>query len=224
MQTGEDILYIASFDIGKVNFAYCIERCSINGCKVNKKETTIEEMCSNGIIDAIDNVRLVSVTKKLVMRKKELKTYKSSGKYTFESLLFFLEKRKELWNKCHIFIIEQQMSQNKEGLKISFHLEAYFKTCYGTFKEIVMFPSYHKTQVFESEEWERTDPSTRRKEKYQQLSYSKRKKACVDKALEILKNRNDQDTIWKLERSQKRDDMCDVICQLQAYKWLYLMV
>ncbi len=28
------------------------------------------------------------------------------------------------------------MSQNKEGLKISYHLEAYFKTCYGTFKEV----------------------------------------------------------------------------------------
>ncbi len=34
--------------------------------------------------------------------------------------------------------------------------------------------------------------------------------------------RHDTDTIWKLERSQKKDDMCDVICQLQAYKWLYL--
>ncbi len=54
------------------------------------------------------------------------------------------------------------MSQNKEGLKISYHLEAYFKTCYGTFKEVVLFPSYHKTQVFEAEKWINLDPLTRK--------------------------------------------------------------
>jgi hypothetical protein len=221
----DDTIYIASFDIGKINFAFCIERCSIRDIS-KKGDTTIEEMCSKGTIDTIDNVRLVSFPKNPVTRRRGPRkgtTYKPSGRYTFESLLNFLEQRKDLWNKCHIFVIEQQMSQNKEGLKISYHLEAYFKTCYGTFKEVVLFPSYHKTQVFENEEWERSDPSTRRAEKFQRVSYSKRKRACIDKAFEILNGRQDQDTVYKLERSQKRDDMCDVICQLQAYKWLNLM-
>ncbi len=55
---------------------------------------------------------------------------------------------------------------------------------------------------------------------YTKMSYNNRKKSCIIKALEILEQRHDTDTIWKLERSQKKDDMCDVICQLQAYKWL----
>ncbi len=119
------------------------------------------------------------------------------------------------------------MSQNKKVLKYHIHLEAYFKTCYGTFKEVVLFPSYHKTQVFEAEKWINLDPLTRKTDKYgkpfyTKMSYNNRKKSCIIKALEILEQRHDTDTIWKLERSQKKDDMCDVICQLQAYKWLYL--
>jgi hypothetical protein len=221
----DDYIYIASFDIGKVNFAFCIERCSMKD--LPKKGDTIEEMCSKGTIEVIDNVRLVSFPKNVVTRRRGPRkgtSYKPSGRYTFESLLSFLEQRKALWNKCHIFVIEQQMSQNKEGIKISYHLEAYFKTCYGTFKEVVFFPSYHKTQVFENEEWEKSDPATRRPDKYQKLSYIKRKKACIDKAFDILGTRRDQETICKLERSQKRDDMCDVICQLQAFKWLNLTI
>lgn len=209
-EVDEDI-YIASFDIGKVNFAYCIEKCSLKDIK-RRTETTIDEMCSKGKIEIIDNVRLVSFPKNIVTRRRGPRkgtTYKPSGKYTFESLLLFLEERKTFWNKCHIFVIEQQMSQNKEGLKISYHLEAYFKTCYGTFKEVVLFPSYHKTQVFEAEKWINLDPLTRKTDKYgkpfyTKMSYNNRKKSCIIKALEILEQRHDTDTIWKLERSQKK--------------------
>ncbi len=42
-EVDEDI-YIASFDIGKVNFAYCIEKCSLKDIK-RRTETTIDEMC-----------------------------------------------------------------------------------------------------------------------------------------------------------------------------------
>ncbi len=102
-EVDEDI-YIASFDIGKVNFAYCIEKCSLKDIK-RRTETTIDEMCSKGKIEIIDNVRLVSFPKNIVTRRRGPRkgtTYKPSGKYTFESLLLFLEERKTFWNKCHI--------------------------------------------------------------------------------------------------------------------------
>ncbi|CCV02460.1 RuvC-like Holliday junction resolvase [Armadillidium vulgare iridescent virus] len=207
-----DDIYIASFDIGKINFAYCIEKTSIADLQ---SSTSVDDMCLKGSLISIDNVRLVSYPKKSpVIRQRGPRkgtSYKPSGRYTFDLLFTFLEERKEQWNRCHIFVIEQQMNQNKEGQKISYHLEAYFKTIYGLFKEVLLFPSYHKTQVFQ-------DPE----EKYKKISYSKRKKACIDKATNILQSRDDQTTICKLERSKKRDDMCDVICQLQAYKWLKL--
>ncbi len=39
-----------------------------------------------------------------------------------------------------------------------------------------------------------------------------------NQALEILEQRHDTDTIWEVRKISKKDDMCDVICQLQAYK------
>ncbi len=58
-------------------------------------------MCSKGKIEIIDNVRLVSFPKNIVTRRRGPRkgtTYKPSGKYTFESLLLFLEERKTFWN------------------------------------------------------------------------------------------------------------------------------
>ncbi len=66
-EVDEDI-YIASFDIGKVNFAYCIEKCSLKDIK-RRTETTIDEMCSKGKIEIIDNVRLVSFQKILLQEE-----------------------------------------------------------------------------------------------------------------------------------------------------------
>ncbi len=57
-----------------------------------KAETTIDEMCSKGKIEIIDNVRLVSFPKNIVTRRRGPRkgtTYKPSGKYTFESLYCF---------------------------------------------------------------------------------------------------------------------------------------
>ncbi len=103
-EVDEDI-YIASFDIGKVNFAYCIENCSLKDIK-RRTETTIDEMCSKGKIEIIDNVRLVSFPKNIVTRRRvpEKEQLINHRKYTLKSLLLFLEERKTFWNKCHILL------------------------------------------------------------------------------------------------------------------------
>lgn len=208
-----DEIYIASFDIGKINFAYCVERTSIHDLQ---NASSINDVCLRGSVIEIDNVRLVEFPKKSpVIRQRGPRkgtSYRPSGRYTFDVLLAFLYERRELWDKCHIFVIEQQVNQNKEGQKISYHLEAYLKTCYGSFKEVLLFPSYFKTQVFQSFE-----------HRFQKQSYKDRKQTCVVKATSILESRQDKETIHILERSKKKDDMCDVICQLQAYKWLRLV-
>ena len=38
--------------------------------------------------------------------------------------------------------------------------------------------------------------------------------------MDILKSRNDFDTIKNLTSARKRDDLADVLCQLQAFKIL----
>ncbi len=40
-------------------------------------------------------------------------------------------------------------------------------------KKLVLFPSYHKTQVFEAEKWINLDPLTRKTDKYGKPFYTK---------------------------------------------------
>jgi hypothetical protein len=49
-----------------------------------------------------------------------------------------------------------------------------------------------------------------------------RKKWSVEKGVEILCSRGDTDGVALIESRGKKDDLCDVICQLQAYKYLYM--
>jgi hypothetical protein len=45
----------------------------------------------------------------------------------------------------------------------------------------------------------------------------------VDKALEILNVRGDVENIEKIQTAKKKDDLGDVITQLQAYKYMNLI-
>ena len=55
---------------------------------------------------------------------------------------------------------------------------------------------------------------------YKAIDKPKRKKWCIQKGLDILKDRGDEDTTQIITRSKKKDDLCDVICQLQSFKIL----
>ena len=55
---------------------------------------------------------------------------------------------------------------------------------------------------------------------YKAVDKPKRKKWCIQKGLDILNDRFDKDTIQIITKSKKKDDLCDVICQLQSFKIL----
>ena len=59
-----------------------------------------------------------------------------------------------------------------------------------------------------------------KKNKYKAITKPKRKTWCIKKAMSIIENRNDQHTLTQIKKSKKKDDLCDVICQLQAFKYL----
>lgn len=122
----DDIL-IASFDIGKVNFAFCIEKFSIEQLS---KSFSFDSVITNGSILSMENARL------------------TSSEYCFKKLFVFLEQRKQWWQQCHIFLIEKQLKKANFNCQIAFHLEAYLKTCWP-FKKVVMFSSIHKTRIFQ---------------------------------------------------------------------------
>ena len=131
-----------------------------------------------------------------------------------------LDNYTDYWDKCDIFVIEKQMSfgktHNTMALKLGQHCWSYFSIQYGQSKNIVEFPAYYKTQILGSEK-DKKETKTG-KISYKAVDKPKRKKWCIAKGLEILEKRYDDNTINLINKSKKKDDLCDVICQLQAFK------
>jgi|APCry1669188879_1035177.scaffolds.fasta_scaffold07008_6 hypothetical protein len=210
-------MYIASFDIGKVNFAFCIERVdekkleSIKSIpkirRYNKGTGTqtdefipiLDEVCVEGEIVLYKNVDLTKGTtsKEYLSDEVLVNMYKVLDEYAAE------------FERCSVLIIEQQMSFglkkiNTMALKLGQHCRSYFIYKYRNTKETIEFPAYHKTQVFGA----------------RKMTKPERKKWSVDKCANILLQRGDLETLNILSEAKKRDDLADVFTQLQAFKFL----
>lgn len=181
-------MYIASFDIGKRNFAFCVERVEYS-----------DNMYSHEEIVLLKNVDLTSNTVQS----------KTIDPLWFINMNHILDTYKTIWDKCSYIIIEKQMGFGKNinymALKLGQHCYSYFTFHYARFKVIIDFPAYHKTQILNA---------PLKMNKYQ------RKKWAVEKVLEILQNRDDTLSMQIISEYSKKDDLADVILQLQSFKYL----
>jgi len=204
-----DTMRIASFDIGKKNFAFCIEQFSkkyILGLplkptpKVFTPEYTesVNSIFANGEILLLDNVDLT----------KGVKSTKQLDPIIYRNMIQLLDQHADLLSTCDIIVIEQQMSfrnkQNVMALKMAQHCHSYFLIRYES-KIVYEIPAYYKTKIF-------TDTK---------LSDYARKKWAVGKALEILHGREDMLHFNLISSRKKKDDLSDVVVQAQAFKYLY---
>jgi hypothetical protein len=221
-----DIVWIASFDIGKKNFAFYIEefdkseimklpriqlskRYNSDGTTTPDFEKIVKKVCMNGKSIIFQNSDLTEGCKKSSYLDPE----------TYHNMTDLLDRYVDYWDQCDAFVIEKQMSfgkrHNTMALKLGQHCWSYFAFKYGRFKEIVEFPAYHKTQVLGAKKI-----ISKGGTKYKAIDKPARKKWSVEKAISILKDRNDDKTISALTSARKRDDLADVLCQLQAFKIL----
>ena len=221
-----DIVWIASFDIGKKNFAFYIEefdkseimklprvqsskRYNSDGTTTPDFEKIVKKVCTNGKSIIFENSDLTEGCKKSSYLDPE----------TYHNMTDLLDRYVDYWDQCDAFVIEKQMSfgkrHNTMALKLGQHCWSYFAFKYGRFKEIVEFPAYHKTQVLGAKKI-----ISKGGTKYKAIDKPARKKWSVEKAISILKDRNDDKTISTLTSARKRDDLADVLCQLQAFKIL----
>jgi len=234
--------WFASFDVGKKNFAFCIEEFDHDFIKSNIPKLKLSDRYNENYTPS-DTFNthlntLFSHGKILVLKNTDLtKNLEDPKKYYDSDLCHemteLLDQYIDYWNNCSGFIIEQQMSFrgkiNSMALKLGQHCFSYFAVNYKRFKTIIEFPSYHKTNVLGAE---RSLSYTKKgKKKWKTLGDKERKKWAVEKAKEILELRND-DTFLPLYQPQKRkkgvrkmklDDISDVIIQLQAYKYLNIV-
>ncbi len=196
--------WIASFDIGKKNFAFCIEEICID--RVNIDRVNIDRMNINRVLDRVYANGNIVLLKNIDLTEGCINSYLDP--LIFVNMTKVLDKYKSYWDKCSVFVIEQQMdfrkNRNTMALKLGHHCSSYFIFHYAYFKPLVEFPAYHKTQVL----------GATKMTKYRRKIWS------IQKAEEILAKRNELDTLNSLSSFKKRDDLADTICQLQAFKYL----
>ena len=223
------IVWVASFDIGKKNFAFYIEefdkskllnlpyipnikRYNDDGTTTIAFSKIVNDVCMNG--------------KSILFQNSDLTEGCKKGSYldpeTYHNMTDLLDEYVGYWDQCDAFVIEKQMSfgkrHNTMALKLGQHCWSYFSFKYGRFKEIIEFPAYHKTQILGAKKIE--SKMKKGNIKYTSIDKPARKKWSVEKAMSILKERKDVDTISNLTSARKRDDLADVLCQLQAFKIL----
>lgn len=222
------MLWIASFDIGKKNFSFYIEefdpddtsniipvqrhiRFNPNGTPSTEHNDIMNNLYKQGSKILLENVDL---------------TLGCDPKAYLDPLIYYnmidlLDEYSNYWDKCDIFVIEKQMSfgqkHNTMALKLGQHCWSYFALRYGRNKEIVEFPAYHKTQILGAPKLEKLTKTG--KVTYKAVDKPTRKKWCITKAEDIISSRGDMDTLEILRKARKKDDLSDVICQLQAFKY-----
>lgn len=218
-------MYAASFDIGKCNFAFYIEEFNekdLSGLKNIPKNAryNADGSATEDFSKLLQGVYLNGT--KILFRNLDLTEGTNKNKYLdqkiYMNMIKALDEYKEYLDKCSIIVIEQQMSfkaaQNTMALKLGQHCFSYFLFRYGETKEIIEFPAYYKTQILGAPKVASGG------KKMKAMSKPERKKWAVEKAVDILMERNDMESVDEISAKRKRDDMADVLIQLQSFKFL----
>jgi hypothetical protein len=224
-------MLIASFDIGKKNFSFYVEeydekleyekipnskKYNADGTPTEQFEEILNNVYLNGEKILLENVDITEGCDPKAKLDPE----------TFHNMTDVLDHYSEIWDKCSVFIVEKQMQFGRQinpmAIKLGQHCYSYFAFKYGRFKSILEFPAYHKTQVLGAAKIAGQKKTKAGKISYKTIDKPKRKKWCIEKAKEILELRNDQESLGIIKATKKKDDLCDVICQLQAWKALMI--
>lgn len=221
---------IASFDIGRCNFAQYIEE--FDSEVINELKTKYSELPKNKQrrVKGEMNEDISEILNKIVLSGKRI----STGVYNFTKsndqgldkntrleLLNHLSKFKYIWDDCDIFIIEQQFfntpgfgrtsagsGANIDAIKMGESTYMWLLDRYPE-KEITYFGSQFKTQIFGAP-WKQTK--------------LERKNWAVQKAIEIYNKRQDQEmiTLFNLAEDIKGKRLTTLEKNIDEYKEKYL--
>jgi hypothetical protein len=228
----QETIWIASFDIGHVNFAFYIEE--INQNKLSQiKNIKKEERYNEDATPTIDMTKILNTVfkngKTIIYKNSNISNNCVNGKQldteTFYNMFDLLDKYSEYWDKCCSFIVEKQMDfgkmkRNPKALKLGHYCQSYFVFRYGRFKQVIEFPAYHKTQVLGCQKI-KGKKYKNGKHKWTAINKPDRKKWSIIKATEILDIRGEKNIIDSIKTKAKKDDISDCICQLEAFLYLF---
>ena len=227
-----ETIWIASFDIGHVNFAFYIKEINQNKLSKNKNIKKEERYNEDGT-PTIDMTKILNNIfkdgKTIIYKNSNISNNCVNGKQldteTFYNMFDLLDKYSEYWDKCCSFIVEKQMDfgkmkRNPKALKLGHYCQSYFVFRYGRFKQVIEFPAYHKTQVLGCQKI-KGKKYKNGKHKWTAINKPDRKKWSIIKATEILDIRGEKNIIDSIKTKAKKDDISDCICQLEAFLYLF---
>lgn len=217
---------ICSIDIGKKNFSFCIERVdeknltSIknipaqeryfpDGSPTPKMQKILEKIFSEGEIILHKNLNLT----------KNCDPKQRLDPETFHNMIQVLDEHVPFWDTCTYIVIEEQMKTNSMAVKLAQHCYSYFVFKYGRFKNVIEFPSYYKTQVLGAPKNEGKKYKNG-KTRYKAMTKTQRKKWAVEKALKILGERGEDETI---KNTRKKDDLADTFLMGKAFQYKHFV-
>jgi hypothetical protein len=231
-------MWVASFDIGKVNFAFYIEEIDCERInQINKLPPAKSRYNQDGTPkpEFADVLNRVCAEGKVILIKNANITegcdakLKGSAAYTDPRLLCnmneLLDKYKEYWDKCSAFIVEKQVDygrmKNPMAIRLGYHCQSYFMFKYGMNKRVIEYDAFNKTHVLGAKKDQKVSKTG--KVSFRATSKPNRKKWAIDKAIDILGMRDDMENMAMIVSSKKKDDLSDVIVQLVSWKVIGLL-
>jgi hypothetical protein len=225
-------IWIASFDIGKKNFSFYVEEIDVSNLKLLKnvskdKRYNSDGTCREEFVSILENI--YQNGKKILLKNVDLTEDTDKDKYFDSDICYnmfdILDEYSEYWNKLSYVIVEKQMAFGKKintmALKLGQSCQSYFMMNYGRELKVIEFPAYYKTLILGAPQ---TETKTKTgKIKYKTLGDRERKKWSVKEGFYILSLRNDYETMSEIGEMKKRDDVNDVLIQLQAFKYLFFV-
>lgn len=216
---------ICSFDIGKKNFAFCIEeidtkkitalkpKLSLLSMRYNRDGTPTEELQ--------EILNIIFSEGKIVLYQNLDLTFECDQKAqldpkTFYNMIDALDKYADDWENCDTIIIEEQMKTNISAVKLAQCCFTYFAIKYRS-KTVLEFPSRYKTQILGAP---RTEKKGRKTTRWIAMTKTQRKKWAVSKAARILKDRNETEALNIIRNARKKDDLADTFLSGKAYQFL----
>jgi|688.fasta_scaffold400595_2 hypothetical protein len=199
--------------INKYKITKTEKRYDSNGLTIGNYKNIVEEICKIGDCIYVDKYNLSEKKGALF------------DVQTFINFTYYLDKHRNIMDTVDTIVIEQQLKTNPMAQRVEQHCISWFTFNYLDSKEIIVFPSRNKylmlglpKNVFDE-----------KKKIVRKITKNERKKWACDYTLSILTNKkiNEQENIINSNKlieyifkknSDKKDDISDTICQLNAYK------
>lgn len=233
--TETSTLRLATFDVGKKNFAHYVEDVALAGPRsvflVEEKYNTLPKArrrrvkgpVSPEMANVLEAVCLSGTTVHHgVVDLRADQTAKHLDLSTRDNLFVHLESLRALWDTCDVIAIEQQYfstftPKGRKGPKTEANIDAIklAECCYAWFRlaypdvEVMFYGAQFKTQILGAPDG---------------LSKYQRKKWAVDKAKTVLALRGETGVLEQLHAlkrvtKQKLDDVADCLVMAQALKF-----